>query len=329
MAGFSLQDEASLIMTPNFITSDTLVSIKPEDDSGNFAFSRGTDITATRVGADGLIEKGRENLLTYSNDFSQSAWAKINSSLTSGQSGYDGSSDAWLLTKSDSLGRIYKNISYSGVNTFSIYLKKNDSDWARLYFDIINISAYIDLRDGSFGSTSSAIIDKKIVSLGSGWYRVSIAMSGSGTTTRIYPAGGNNDLSHTSGSIYIQDAQVEVGLAATEYIESGTTTGTAGILVNQPRLDYSGGATCPSVLLEPSRTNTAPYSEYLAPIGYIYGNISPTYNNAISPEGVNNVTLFEATGSSPRFKYNVSGTPAGYKYLFNICKSRNFILLKK
>ena len=58
----------------------------------------------------------------------------------------------------------------------------------------------------------------------------------------------------SSGSIYIQDAQVEIGLAATDYIESGATTGKAGLLEDEPRFDYSGGATCPSLLLEPSRT---------------------------------------------------------------------------
>jgi hypothetical protein len=38
-------------------------SIKPTDGTGDFTFSRGSNLAATRVGADGLIEKGRENLL--------------------------------------------------------------------------------------------------------------------------------------------------------------------------------------------------------------------------------------------------------------------------
>ena len=41
-------------------------SIKPTDGSGDFTFSRGSNLAATRVGPTGLIEKGRENLLTYS-----------------------------------------------------------------------------------------------------------------------------------------------------------------------------------------------------------------------------------------------------------------------
>ena len=44
-------------------------SIKPTDGSGDFTFSRGSNLAATRVGPTGLIEKGRENLLTYSNQF--------------------------------------------------------------------------------------------------------------------------------------------------------------------------------------------------------------------------------------------------------------------
>ena len=216
---------------------------------------------------------------------------------------------------------IYKNISYSGVNTFSIYLKKNDSDWARLYFDIINISAYIDLRDGSFGSTSSAIIDKKIVSLGSGWYRVSIAMSGSGTTTRIYPAGGNNDLSHTSGSIYIQDAQVEVGLAATEVIESGATRGTAGILEDTPRFDYSNGASCPSLLLEPSRTNLVTQSEYFSS-SYWTKSGSSVVSGFTSPEGLSNAYKLVATSGTAQLSRQDSGMAAGVSYTNSIYLKR-------
>jgi len=319
MAGFSLQDEASLIMTPNFITSDTLVSIKPEDDSGNFAFSRGTDITATRVNSSGFIEKGYENLLLQSNQF-DTTWygSPSNRSITSGFSGYDGTNDAWKLEaiSDNNYSVVSQAISNAGVETFSVYAKAGTSNFFRIQITGgTNTSAsFFDLSGSGAVGNNFNNIDAKIESVGNGWFRFSVTANKTTSSTcviMVVDADGSANVT-TGANIYIQDAQLEQSLAATEYIESGATTGTAGILENQPRLDYSGGATCPSVLLEPSRSNTAPYSEYLAPIGYIYGNISPTYNNAISPEGVNNVTLFEATGSAPRFKYNVSGTPAGY-----------------
>ena len=84
--------------------------------------------------------------------------------------------------------------------------------------------------------------------------------------------------------IYIQDAQLEIGLAATDYIESGATTGKAGLLEDEPRFDYSGGATCPSLLLEPSRTNLIEYSEYLNS-GWSYARSSSSLSSFVSPDG--------------------------------------------
>ena len=85
-------ESASLVMIPSGYEDGTLGSLKPTDGTGDFTFSRGSDISATRVNADGYIEKGYENLLTYSNDFSNADWTPFNASVTSGQSGYDGSS---------------------------------------------------------------------------------------------------------------------------------------------------------------------------------------------------------------------------------------------
>ena len=73
-----------------------------------------------------------------------------------------------------------------------------------------------------------------------------------------------------------------------------------------PRLDYSGGASCPSLLLEPLRTNLVAHSEYLI------GNGSPinstlTSNETTSPENVVNASILEATAvSQPRFETSVS-----------------------
>jgi hypothetical protein len=64
----------------------------------------------------------------------------------------------------------------------------------------------------------------------------------SGGEFRIYPSSG---MLLILGNILIQDAQVEQGLVATDYIETTTTTAQAGILEDMARLDYSGGASLP------------------------------------------------------------------------------------
>ena len=107
---------------------------------------------------------------------------------------------------------------------------------------------------------------------------------------------------------------MEQGLVATEYIESGATTGLAGILEDSPRFDYSGGASCPSLLLEPSRTNIVPISEGI-PEDTI--QVTLTKNYGTSPEGVQNSLKVQKNGVSssdrifPIDNYNatlVSGT---------------------
>ena len=85
----SLKDLASLIMIPSLYKDGELHTVKPLADeniivhpdatdnndgvdgttpstSSNFTFSRGSNLAATRVDVNGLIEKGRENLLLQS-----------------------------------------------------------------------------------------------------------------------------------------------------------------------------------------------------------------------------------------------------------------------
>ena len=72
----------------------------------------------------------------------------------------------------------------------------------------------------------------------------------------------SSSASSTAGNIYIQDAQLEQGLVARDYIETTTTAVEGGITDNVPRLDYTDSS-CPSLLLEPQRTNLIPQSEYI------------------------------------------------------------------
>jgi len=284
----SLYDKASLILPVSPAYKDgALQSYKPLTSEGTFTFSRGSNLAATRVGADGLIEKGRENKIFYSNIFSNTVWLLQFSTITSGQSGYDGSSNAWLLDSNIAGGNIRQGSSVSGVNTFSVYAKKGTADGIRVRFDqTSDTNVYVDLRDGSV-FTSGNTIDIDVQSIGSGWYRVTFAMLNAGLALfRVYPTDGST--STIVGNILIQDAQVEQGLVATEYIETTTTTGTAGILEDLPRLDYSGGATCPSLLLEGSRTNLIDYSEYFG--GWSITRVAVNSNADDSPEGRANAT---------------------------------------
>ena len=290
---------ASLILKPEGYSEGTLESLKPIDRSGDFTFTRGSNLSATRINSAGLIEKGRENLLLQSNQF-DTTWLTANTSLTGGQSGYDGSSDAWLLdiVSGTNSQRIEQSISQSGVQTYSVYVKKGTLNWVRIRVNAtVTAQSYFDLENGVVGTIQAGLISRSIESVGNGWFRCSIVFNSTSSLVRIYPANDDGSVTQSSGSIYIQDAQLEAGLAATDYIETAASTVKAGILENTPRLDYSGGVTEPSLLLEPSRTNLIGYSEYLSGLS-LFNSPTITQNYAVSPEGVQNAVRIQDTDAA-------------------------------
>jgi hypothetical protein len=299
-------------------------SIKPNDGSGDFTFSRGSNLAATRVGPTGLIEKGRENLFLQSNNFDTSPWAS-SVTLTSGQSGYDGSSNAWKLnetaiTGEHQLKQIYSN---SGVNCLSIYAKAAERDVILFRMNLSGswTNVFFNLTSGSVVSTGG-FVDATITSVGNGWYRCQAVFNNLTGSTIQYQLGLNDTTYSYTGEagkgILIQSAQLEIGLAATEVITTGATTGKAGLLEDEPRFDYSGGATCPSLLLEGSRTNLMTYSEIFegSSSGYwrVFDNgiIEPNYG--ISPEGVQNSTKIGTSGGGNDFVYNSITISSGTAY---------------
>ena len=300
-----IDDGAEPVGTTAFFQS---VSMKEIIANGDFTFSRdGSGASpATRVNSAGLIEKGRTNLLLQSNTFSNASWTKYGGvTLTSGQSGYDGTNDAWKLTKPASgFTGIGEAITISGVITLSVYVKSDThTKFTLRLIGTPDVNVIFNLSNGTiFGGSSSGWIDRKIESVGNDWYKCSLTLNNTGTTNAvIYPDEITNT---TAGSIYIQDAQLEKGLVATSVIETTTAAASAGILGDMPRLDYSGGATCPSLLLEPARTNLVTYSEYFEHSSWAAGattaDISKSPN--LSPEGVANCYYVE----------NVSGSQLGF-----------------
>jgi len=309
----SLLNKASLIQIPSGYKDGTLYSAKPTNGDGDFTFSRGSNLAATRVNSEGLIEKGRENLLLQSNTF-DTTWTTTSSiTLTSGQSGYDGSSNAWLLERTSSGGqRVAQTISSSGVQTYSVYAKANVGNWLYMRCNTSGspVEAYFDLANGVLGAYGSTTrIDAKIQAIGNGWYRCSMAFNSTTVEARLYPVDGNGSVSGTNESIYIQDSQLEVGLVSTDVITTTTTTAQAGILEDMPRLDYSGGASCPSLLLEPQRSNLATSSEYFEQVFTEPSGVSWEHNSTTSPEGLNNASkLINSSNNQGAYYVSMSFT---------------------
>ena len=296
-------NKASLILIPSGYKQSKLYSQIPENGSGDLTFSRAS--TATRVNSEGLIEKARTNFLLQSNTF-DTTWSLSNGTLTGGQTGYDGSTDAWQFDASGT-AQVSQSVSTSGVQTYSIYAKAGTENGIFLRANGgNNPRCFFNLDSGTIGIEAGGLIDSNIEDIGNGWYRCSIVYSDTTNQPKIYVADNSNGFPST-GNILIQDAQLENGLVATDYIETTTAAVSVGITADIPRLDYTNSS-CPALLLEPQRTNIIKQSEYF--IGSNWNNfagITPITNSLISPEGVENASTLECSGNSV-YRYQFTAT---------------------
>jgi hypothetical protein len=269
-----------------------------------------------------LIEKGRENLIKYSNSFDTGSgsggWTKTSSSVTSGQGGYDGSTDAYKLQATatgSSTNSLSQTVTLTNIVTVSVFAKagSNVSGTQTLRLSLNefltsdssqkdNSRAFFDLSDGSVVSTGGNIIATNSDSFGGGWFRLSITANIPSTNTVnkaiIFMGNGGTTINdQTNGDFFfIQDFQAEAGLVATDVITTGASTATAGIKEDEPRFDYPPLGGAPSLLIETQKGNQLSYSEYFE--GWdSTSNATLTSNDAISPEGVKNATKLLATGS--------------------------------
>ena len=301
-------------MVPSTYEDGTLYNVLPSgnkapDETGShngydqtradFTFSRGSNLAATRVNSDGLIEKGRENLLLQSNQF-DTTWGKSNVTLTSGHEGYDGTNNAWKLIQTTTAGYhfISQSVTSSSLMTLSIYAKAGEYSALSFYQNNASESSVASTFNLSNGTWTTKNHIAKSTDVGNGWYRLEIVTKDSGTdayrfyvnqTTQQSEAGDG-----TSG-IYIQNAQLEKGLVATDYIETGSTTAQAGILEDMPRINYDANGENGALLLESSRTNLITNSEYFGASGWnLDGGVqSITTNYGNSPEGVKNAARLQ------------------------------------
>ena len=117
------------------------------------------------------------------------------------------------------------------------------------------------------------------------------------------PTDGTGDLTFTRAS------------TATRTNESGVIESVAS---NVPRLDYSGGATCPSLLLEPQRTNLVLRSEEFDNAAWTKTALTATANTTISPDGTTDADTLTGDGTvSAKFTFTSSSITSGSVYSFS------------
>jgi hypothetical protein len=268
----STYDDASLVLVPSGYKNGVVFSQKPMDANGQLTFTRASD--ATRVGPNGYIEKVRTNLLTYSQDFSDSSWSiPTTQTKTTGQTDPNGGTTAVLVQNiSDGNGYLAKGLTLTAnvPHTASIYIKGASSG---------SVSIRID------DSTAGPQYD---INYTTSWQRFSVTRTPNQTGCNFVIGGyGTWDV---GTNIYFAFAQAETGDVMTDYIATTSAAVSVGPVSGTPRLDYLNGE-CPSLLLEPQRSNLVLYSEQMNL--WVNGAASITANQLESPDGAVNADKYD------------------------------------
>jgi hypothetical protein len=255
------------------------------------------------VQSDGLIEKVRTNLFTYSEQLDNAAWTKNESTITAnaivapnGTTTADKVADSSTATAAR---YIFQSPASSGtIYTSSGYFKKGEYNFVTLHAFGIN-GAVFNLDTGVKVSQSGGV--GTITSIGDGWYRCSFAFTAGGTSVFFSqsPAGNISYAGTTGSGIYAWGLQLETGDVMTDYIATTTAAVSVGPVSGLPRLDYYD-STCPKLLLEPQRTNLVLFSEQLNAASWSASTTTVTANAEISPDGYQNADVLAMSASQSR-----------------------------
>jgi len=326
----ALIDKASLLMVPSTYEAGKLYNVLPsgnrapdstDQNSGydqtraDFDFDRGSNAAATRVNADGLIEKYRENKLLYSQDYTQSNWNKTNCTITSNYiaNPVDGSINAPNITIDQTAGSYEKTMTQQNLNFVSgnVYCVSVWMKAGSVSSDTLRILAY---DGGQVHSSSYIYLDDientpcKYEAGDNGWNRFYFYFKASNTAAGYiyifnYAYG---QVTNAGTNLYLYGAQWELGTYPTDYLDSTSVTGKAGVLVDLPRINYDANGENGALLLEPSRANNIAYSENITNSWWLKSNVTALDNQGISPEGLNNAGEITLTSTGGAVLYKTS-----------------------
>lgn len=319
----SLLDKASLVQIPSGYGDGKLYSEVPNTTAGDFTFTRAS--TGTRVNADGYIEEVPWNIASYSEDYSSGSWVATNLSVTTDDTTSprgDTTADKITTTTSGIENRIRNSSFYqapSTEHTFSAYAKKGNVNWFLLrniaYGNLQEGRVWFDLENGVVGTINTGFT-ASIEDVGDGWFRCSMTCTTTSNPLQIVDfSSATNDNDFQSDSVgefcYVWGVQLVKGDSPKPYIKTTDR-------LNIPRLDYSGGASCASLLLEPQRTNEVTYSEDYSS-GWSKSNTTIIANNATSPRGTQDATkIYPNSSGNYRHIRNNSFNPSSGLYTFSI-----------
>ena len=210
-------------------------------------------------------------MLTYSQDFSNSGWSKINSSVSANATtAPDGTTTADKIIPDTSINqhRVDKTpTSSAGDQTFSVYVK--DAGYGFAWMRIGTKGARFSIADGTTTSISTGVTASS-QDVGNGWRLLSISYSASANDTARINAlenqGGSDFAGDGTSGIYVWGAQLEAGAFPTSYIPTtGSTATRAADVAFIPTSDFGYNQKQGSIVVEfdsAKLTNSGIYSLY-------------------------------------------------------------------
>lgn len=277
------------------------------------------------------VAKAEENLFPQSQNFADNAWVRSECTVAAGAIAPDGTATAFKVsaTSAQAYHSLRQSIAPSGLATAETavasffvkaaeYTKACISDLsvgrASAVFDLVTQTATLVAAPGN--------ISASIVSIGSGWFRCSIAFSKGSANISIgivgYPDSvppnqyGVSYIGDGNSGIYVWGAQLEQRSSVTAYTPTTTQPITNYIPVLQtapagvPRFDHNPvtGESL-GLLIEEQRTNWLTYSEQFDYAAWGKDAATVAVNAAVAPDG--NLTADKLVENTATATHRITG----------------------
>ena len=261
-------------------------------------FSR--DSSGTYVDSEGVIQMAGHNLLTYSEEFNNSAWFKLNNPSVTVNDTLDPNGDqtADLISRTTNQTIAYQLSPGAGTYVFSVYAKAGSSNLVTLASSVSFRGAAVtfDLSTGVPGSVvnyysgsdvSIALSNPAMTDAGNGWWRCQVNVAHTGfRAVHVEPG----DLTNTAASAYFWGAQLEKSAKVSPYLKTTTSTVAAPRFDHDPTTGESLG-----LLVEESRTNKLINSSTFSSGYTINADAVLDSNASTAPDGTQTAALLRPT----------------------------------